>query len=270
LTLRAAAGGRQPGLIGLCEVGSENAGVQVGEAIGGAEYANIWSGAPPGQETGLLILYNRRVFQSGPIGRIDEDTRGGKARVRWMAARLECLEALQGSLWFVVHHWPSPRSGEDASLSRQNLWAEFNSFYKREARPQADAMIVTGDFNCEPGDFPLVNQPDQVLVTTRQRDIVLGRVRAGLFLYNPMWRLMVEEHPYEETLVEGYTSDRPLGTRRAPGVGWRMLDQMFISAALLRGPYFQFLEGTLRVCRPFEACSDHSAIGATVQIKEKT
>ena len=268
--LREAAVGELPALIGLCEIGSQEIGIRLANTLQPDCYTAIWSGSPSHNKTGLLVLCDKQLFTEGRTV-IDRWTQGEQARVKWMAVRLECQRGTQGTLWFVVHHWPSPLSGEESPTARQNLWAELNSFYKREARVEADAMIMVGDFNCEPGDAPLVGQPGEVLVTTRQREPVVRGWRDGLILYNPMWRFMGEEHPYEDTLELGYTPTRPLGTyfRSGQSGAWRMLDQMIVSRAVLIGPHFQLLERTIRISSHRSEFSDHSAVGATICIEER-
>jgi hypothetical protein len=263
-TLRRSVGGDAPDLIGLCEVGSEALGSQVAEQISDHGYSVAWSGGS-NQSPGLMVIYNTEKFTLGRAV-TDTDTRGDQARVKWFAVKLVRREP-DAPLWFIVHHWHSPLSGEEAQQARINLWGEFNSFYKRHGRIEADGFIVVGDFNCEPGDRPLVRQPDQVLVTTRERELAKRGLRDGLFLYNPMWRFMGEEHPYERTLEAGYSSSRPIGTylKRGTRTGWRMLDQLFVSRAMLVGPYFRLIEGSVAITEPVNACSDHSAIAAKFQ-----
>ena len=56
-TLREAAGGRAPDLIGLCEVDSEAVGRLLGETLSPGRYDCVWAGEPPRGYTGLMILY---------------------------------------------------------------------------------------------------------------------------------------------------------------------------------------------------------------------
>jgi hypothetical protein len=189
-----------------------------------------------------------------------------------MALLLECRVGLQGTFWFTVNHWHSSLSavsGTDLTTLHRYLWWELDGFFQNEGRMEADAMIVIGDFNCEPGDQPLINQPGTVLTTTRERHLVVDRRGVPRFLYNPMWRFMGEEHSFEETREEGYGGSRPLGTYLDSGPGgWRMIDQIFITRDFLVGPQFRFVERTLRIAAPEEKCSDHSAIGVAFEIEE--
>lgn len=268
-TLREAAGGRSPDLVGLCEVGSELMGKRLGEALSPHTYGSIWAQDPPRGYTGLMILYNKEAFARGQAARIDEDTTGEEGRPKSLAGLLHCRKNPSGRVWLVVCHWHSPLSGEEAATSRQNLWGDFNRFYKRDGRVEADAVIVVGDFNCEPGDKPIVSQPDNVVSTTRERRIALAHTQDGLRFYNPMWRHMVEPHCADTVPVDRQGVWPPLGTyRKSPGSPWKMLDQLLLSPALLHGPHFHFRESTLRIIQPRGGCSDHCAIGVAFEIKE--
>ena len=270
-TLRDAVDGDVPDLVGLCEIGSERLGLGLAGTLAPDHYDHTWSGEPRRKKTGLMVLHSRHLFSAGP-GRVDGPLGGVDERAKWMAVPLRTVVPPRAPLWFIVNHWQSDRSMAAAANSRFRCWMEVSHFFHSEAATEADAVIIVGDFNCEPGDPPFLDQAGRVLQPTRERGIVLRKSRGSTYLYNPMWRCMGEADPYEDSLADGYRSSRPLGTYcqgGSGGVGWRMVDQMMLSRALLTGPFFRFRERTLRISLPRDGCSDHCAIGAKFRIAQE-
>jgi hypothetical protein len=256
----------RPGLVGLCEVGDSALGANLGERLEPGRYGSVWSGLT-GSGTGLQVLYDQQLFEAG-APHVEEGARAPRARIRWMAVPVKLLVRSRGPLWFAVHHWRSDRHADRAEEVRDTSWRSFSDFHHSGAALHSDALIVAGDFNCEPGDHPLVRRTERILEGARERELVRRGLRGGSLLYNPMWRFMGEEVPFEDSIVAGYERQRPLGTWREPGGPWRLVDQMLVTRALLWGPFFQFIEGTLRITHPIGGCSPHSALGATFRILE--
>jgi len=255
-----------PDLIGLCEVGEESLGFQLGDALAPGVYQQIWSGPPPRNDTGLVILYRTDLFRLGREWTYPSKE-SSQARVKYMAALLQFTVGERAHLWFVVNHWQSDMASSGRK-GREDSWRNFSTFFQ-SAEIDAGSMIVTGDFNCEPGDEPLVKQEGYCLEATRERELVLGKRRGGSYLYNPMWRHLGEVDFCEDTLPEGHKPARPVGTycpNGNGGVGWKLVDQLLVTKSLLLGTHFQFEERTLKISRPLNGCSDHCAVGASFRV----
>jgi len=267
-TLRRAVGGI-PDLVGLCEVGDEAVGKELAEAIATGYYTSVWSGRPQRKNSmGLMVLYRCGMFKKQ---REWSEPQSLTLRTRAMAVLLghvtDPTEPPKSMVWFVVSHWEATFS-DTAVEDRRESWSNFSRFCRKDAFEDTDALILVGDFNCEPWGPPFVNKARDVLEATRERRLVLEAKRGDSFLYNPMWRLAVEAAPYEDTLAAGYSERfHRLGTWVGAGKGWRMIDQLIVTRALLAGPFLKLQEATVSIVIAHLGCSDHCAIGASFTVE---
>lgn len=263
-TLRDAVQGLAPDVIGLCEVGDAAAGLQLAEAIEPNFYGQVWSGEQPLGASGLMILFNRNLFAASPeylIGALGRSN----SRLKGMAALLTVRASPDHLLWMTVVHWSSPETRLAMEHSHNHSWIKLSDFL-HERNCDTEAMIIGGDFNCEPGDSIFDHQAEGVYEATRERSLLLSPRRTKPYLYNLMWRKMGEPHAHGDRAAE-HGPEYPLGTIRIDGVH-RMLDQILVSRRLLTGEFFQLLERTVRVSEPRNGCSAHSAIGVSIRMGE--
>lgn len=273
-TLRELLPGAPPHLVGLAEVGARDLGERVGDAMEREGYAAIWSGEPPGgregPETGLMVLYDHAALAPVPGGATTwPQVRG--ARAKWLATALQLQAGTEGTLWFVVNHWKSQMGGETKTEpARMDCARQLGEFYLEEAREHTDAMVLVGDFNCEPGDRPLREQrmgrdaPNR-LRAVRERPLILRDRNRLAYFYNPMWRWLPEPDLWEDSAHPGYQRPRPLGTHLgnpSAETEWRMWDQIMVTKPCLTGPFVRLREASVVVAPSREGCSDHWAVGA--------
>jgi exonuclease III len=261
-----------PHLVGLCEVGSDLQAEAVRSATG-LSGPMLWSGPPPvgpaGAQTGLAILHDDDVLRV-----VGETTAMGEAgaaeRQKWMGAAFQFLDGSLGAFWFVVNHWKSNLGGtSQTDAARMRSAREIGQFYMDRARALTEAMILVGDFNCEPGARPLHEQKDgdqpNTLRSDRERALVLRERNRLAYFYNPMWRFMGEADPHETADQPGYQNPRLIGTHRGNAerdTDWSMWDHLMVSKPVLRGPALRLAEATVRIVRPTGNASDHCAVGA--------
>jgi hypothetical protein len=136
------------------------------------------------------------------------------------------------------------------------------------ARMTSDAMIMVGDFNCEPWDTAFgsdTGAPNR-LAAVRERALVLQDRYRLTYFYNLMWRWSGEPDVHEVANAPGYLPPRLIGTyrRRDTAVGWHLLDQLMVTKSMLRGPMIRLEEGSVRVKPPANDCSDHCALCGTL------
>jgi hypothetical protein len=287
-TLRAVFGG-PPELIALSEVSTHALAARVGEAIERGKYQTEWSG-PPYQiagepETALAVLYDPLVLQRPDAAVLNrpeldygEPWRLGSGRDKWFPILFQLIHGSRAPFWLVVNHWKSRRGVHwQTENARRESARQIGEFYLRTARRVATEMILLGDFNCEPGERPfhdqrLDEQSPYQFKGVRERALVLREANRLAYFYNPMWRWLGEQAPYEETLLPdsfrpdpAYKSSRPLGTycvNWEQGIGWSLWDQLMVTKSLLTGTVIRFREASLAMSPPVEGCSDHGAIGA--------
>src|SRR6185437_4469036 len=80
-----------------------------------------------------------------------------------------------------------------ASWHRMQLGAALGDFFVREASRVSDAMLLMGDFNCEPFDPALVGESTgwkDRMVCVRERWLPLRPRSTLTYFYNPMWRFL--------------------------------------------------------------------------------
>ena len=258
-TIKSASVGSLPSIICLSEVGSENLGKELIDSIESDTYHTLWSGVPSPNETGLMIGYNPNVVQYSAIAD-DSATRGVSARCRWFATQFQLKSGSRGRFWLVVNHWKSQlgnqRVGEHLRI---NSASEIGDFFLKQARLSTEAMLLIGDFNCEPYSAPLIKTRN-VLRAVRERTFVLREKNRLAYFYNPMWRLLGEADDHDTSLQKGYSPPRPPGTYRRRDMSWRTFDQILVSKPMLTKGFVRFIESSIRVVKPYERCSDHCAI----------
>jgi hypothetical protein len=166
-------------------------------------------------ETGLGIAYDPGLFR--PVSgseTTDLAIRGSNRRPRWYAVLFEITAGNRGTFWLVVNHWKSQRSGQLATDSdRQESAFLLGDFFMSRARAQSEAMIMIGDFNCEPGDRPFYTQSQRLLrgpgrpnaiQCVRERGHVLRDRNRLAYFHNMMWRFMAEPASLNQTSSPNY------------------------------------------------------------------
>ena len=262
-TIKEPFGALLPDIICLCEVGEEALGKRLVDVIAPGFYQTLWSGTSNLNQTGLMICYNANVVQHTAIAD-DSVTRGVGERCKWFAALFMLRSGSRARFWLVLNHWKSQMGGESQTEpSRSNSAAEIGNFFLGIARRSSEAMLLIGDFNCEPGANPF-KKPTNYLRATRERAMVLRDRNRLAYFYNPMWRLHGEADAYETTRRVGYRQSRPPGTFCPinASVGWTIFDHILVSKRLLTGGPIRFLEASLRIVKAQQRCSDHCALAA--------
>jgi hypothetical protein len=260
-TLKLAHGENPPAIVCLCEVGSENLGRLLAEAIAPNVYQTLWSGISDPTQTGLVICYNPEIVQLADIAD-DQVIRGVGSRCKWFAALFQMKSGLRGLFWLVLNHWKSQMGGELQTEEDRNISARgLGAFFIETARISTEAMVLIGDFNCEPGAMPF-KKPNNFLRAVRERSVVLRDRNRLAYFYNPMWRLLGEADAYDMVRQTDYVSPRPPGTIYVEGQGWRTFDQIMVSKELLTGHFIRFIESSVRVTEAQGNCSDHCALSA--------
>ena len=259
-TLNNTSGG-VPDIIALCEVGEEALGIRLANKLKPGFYSTLWSGTTDPSQTGLMLCYNRNLVQHTAMAD-DRTTRGAGQRCKWFAVELQLRVGSRAHFWLVLNHWKSQIGGEaQTDISRSNSASEVGAFFLGTARRSSEAMLLIGDFNCEPAANPF-KKPANQLRATRERAIVLRDRNRLAYFYNPMWRLHGEADDYETTQKAGYKPPRPPGTYCPINqrVGWLVLDQVMVSKRLLTGGPLRILESSLRIVESHARCSDHCAL----------
>jgi hypothetical protein len=243
----------------FCEVGSLNAAHQIAHHVAPAGYEVEWSGIPLGMNagTGLLLAYRPELFR---VAATERDTSGG--RPRWFAVLLQLRAGSLAPFWIVVTHWKSNLGG--GAPDRLSSARQIGEWYLRTARRQTEAMILVGDFNCEPMDPPF-HAPNNYFRGSRERGEILRDGLRLAYFFNPMWHLLAEPDLYEATLAPGYVPPRPTGTWNDDSTrnyGWRVWDQLLVTKPLLTGPLLRLREDSIALNVPANRCTDHCALSA--------
>lgn len=206
-----------------------------------------------------MMCYNPNVVQYSAIAD-DGATRGVNARCRWFATQFQLKSGSRGRFWLVVNHWKSQMGDQRISEHlRINSASEIGDFFLKQARLATEAMLLIGDFNCEPFSTPF-HKTRNVLRAVRERTFVLREKNRLAYFYNPMWRLLGEADDHDASLLKGYSPTRPPGTYRHRDMGWRTFDQILVSKPMLTKGFVSFIESSIRIAKPCERCSDHCAI----------
>jgi len=273
--IRGASGGQPPDLVGLCEVGSKRAGLDVADSIAPAAvpsqrfYRATWSGVPlgarSGAEPGLMLLFNPARFTL--TGRRGKDKPNLNGRHKWLAVEVASGVSPADRFWVVVNHWASDfrRSADHAEGLRTASAREVGEFFTARAG-SAEAAVLVGDFNCEPHARPFVGVPKtDRLYSVRERALVLRDKNQLFYMYNAMWRTTSEPDAYEDTLAPGHLPSRPLGTYavdKGRQLDWRTWDHLLVSRRMLANGPASLRERTLRIVVPARRASDHCAFAA--------
>jgi hypothetical protein len=277
-TLKNVFPGLVPDVIGLCEIADISLGIQVGDRIDARRYKAISSGLAPADNTGLVLLYDPAVL-TPTLSPIEVGPRASMAgapivsssdRARWMAVEFQLNIGSRAPFWCVTSHWKSNfRRGEQAAQSdRMQSAREIGELFQT-VRTSTENMLLMGDLNCEPGDWPLKSQehlsrPNQMRAFRQHRRVTREYKKLAYF-YNPMWRWLGEPDTFEVAGLPGYTPPRVMGTHGPAlngGAEWLMYDQLLVTKRLLRGGQLTLQEASVRIVRPVDGCSDHCAIGA--------
>lgn len=269
-TIRQAAGNQAPDVVGLCEVGSEQAARDLAQILDPGTYAVVWSDVPsttkPNEpQPGLVILYKFRRISRTISGEMKDSPQNGK-RHKWIAVEFQLGRKLTDIVWIVVNHWTSDykRRVSAAEALRVTSAKEIGMHFLSLTSTSAEAVILLGDFNCEPFARPFVGDPrTDRLYAVRERALVIRPSNQLMYAYNPMWRRMGEPDDYEVSLQNNYVASRPMGTYprdKKRQSGWQTLDQIMLTKRLMTGGPLQLLESSLRVHPPMGNCSDHHAV----------
>ncbi len=281
-TLRVPFPGHTPDLVVLSEVWTDALAGQVADAIAPGVYSVVWSGPPPGTHPGLAILVDgRRVSRTSARRRQGPHTGRGhpssQRRCRWLACEFQLGFGSRAAFWAVGCHWKSwAFGGERATESdRMQSAREVGGLYLA-TRGRNPNLLVLGDLNCEPGDYPLRSQSRRVatgraarptqLTAFRQHDRVLLDGPGSAYLYGAVWQFAGEPDPLEDTRRAGYVRPRLMGTHgtAVTGIGTKsaLLDHPLVSKRMMVGRQIELLERSVTLRRPVGGCSDHAAVSA--------
>lgn len=277
-TLRSTFSGHIPDIVALSEVGSETLGRRIAQSLYAERYELIWSGTPPSGSapTGLMILYNPSLFE--PIDRTFRTSPAAVTeRFKWMAVQFRLRRGSAATFWLVVNHWKSQYADWNSVAASSSPLApplsearqiesaeEIGQLYLEQEHHSTRAMILVGDFNCEPGDKAFQNKVSHNFVGARERAVVLRKGNSKAYFYNPMWRCMGEPHDHLTASQPGYRRP-PTGTwvgAENQSIGSRLFDQLLVSQGLLSGQHMCFIESSLVIASPETGFTDHCAIGA--------
>jgi len=274
-TIRSLFNGAPPEIVGLCEVGTEDLGRQIAEAIRPHFYNTVWSGVPTEKdknaETGLMLLYNPLTARVDPTtNRYNADPRFTQQRARWIVVHFT-LQQLRTPLqfWLVLNHWTSAfRFGPDATeperVQSAREISKLRLVLKTRPEYRDQPMMLIGDFNCEPFERPFRGLPDNDLCAVRDRSRVSRPRNRKAYFYNPTWRWLHD--PSQFTSI----SETALPPGTYYNNEWYVFDQLMVSEEMLAeaGVFLRFLESSLTRAVPVGNCSDHMAIGAVFETNE--
>jgi len=175
----------------------------------------------------------------------------------------------------VVNHWKSnlPSPSATAPL-RAEASRKLGEFVRGSASYLSEAVLLIGDFNCEPHAPPFRHSPlvpaDGIrLRAVREHSLLLNHNRRLAYLYNPTWRYLGE--PQASGTPPGPGPKHPLGTFcRSPQTDdeWLMWDQVMLTRPLLAGPIAHLLGERVSIVRPVNDCSDHCGIGLALRLTQ--
>lgn len=175
-----------------------------------------------------------------------------------------------------MNHWASDFGrGVYAARHRRLLSAQsLGEFFERDARRTSDAMLLMGDFNCEPYEDPMTGEAGmgQVRIRgVREHEWAMNERNELPYFYNPLWRRLGEPVPLEQAIMPGHNRFvQPPGTyckdrdRVRQQFGWVTWDQLLVNKRLMVGGPARLAERTIRIARPPPppgSVSDHCAVG---------
>jgi len=233
-------------------------------------------GPPDDPDTGIMILFDPKLFRQ--LGSTRTEPTYNEPRYHWLAAELQLRRGSGRSLWAVMNHWASDfrRGAATANVSRLESAQKVGEFYSNDACQTTAAMLLMGDFNCEPYEDPLTGASGTGrlrLKGVREHDWATNEGNNLPYFYNPMWNHLGEPIPLERTIAPGYNRySRPAGTyckdrdRSRQQFGWVTWDQYLVNKRLITGGPARLVEGSIRLARapnhPSGVVSDHCAVGA--------
>jgi hypothetical protein len=274
-------------IFALAEVYSQSLTEAVAARMGLTRHSVLFRPSLAPDQTGLALVYDPGLFRPVPGSETtDLDLRRSSRRPRWFAVLFEILAGNGGVFWLVVNHWKSQMGGQLSTDSdRQESAFLLGDFFMSRARILSEAMLLVGDFNCEPGDRPFYVQSQRVLRATgkpnalhcaRERALVLrDRNRMAYFhnLMNLMWQFMAEPVTLKQATAPGYvpTAGYHMGTH-GPALngaggqaGWLMFDQIMASKRLLHGGTVSVDEASVAIHRPLGSATDHAAVSVAIE-----
>jgi exonuclease III len=264
-------GGVAPDMIGLAEVGAHQTADILGKSVRSNTYETLYVPAGIGCDypQGLAVLYNPDKFQ---FVRLEHSLSGTiNQRPYWVGALFQCQEGRKGAFWLVINHWKSNFGGyfHQNEAKRSEIAESLGDFCRRVAT-ESDAIILAGDFNCEPWERPF-HSPRSNFKAVRERSLVTRPYNKIFYAYNLMWRWLGEPDDLETSLQDGYVANRPRGTfrfdRKERDMDWRVWDHFLVSRATLRrDDLIRAMEATLRGVYPDNGVSDHAAIALTLGV----
>lgn len=274
----------RPDILALSEVYSQPLAQALLAGMGLPGYSVLFQPSQAPNETGLSVAYDPGLFRPVPGSETtDLDLRRSNRRPRWFAVLFEIMTGNGGVFWLVGNHWKSQTGGQFATdQDRQESAYLLGDFFMSRARVQSEAMLLIGDFNCEPGDRPFYFQSQRLLRGTarpnaiqcvRERGPVLRDRNRMAYFHNLMWRFMAESVTLKQAIATGSapTPGYHMGTHGpalngpAGQPGWLMFDQVMASKRLLRGGPVTIDDGSVTIHRPLAAASDHAAVSVAVE-----
>ena len=216
----------------------------------GDKYRVTWESAPESYQTGLGILWRRKLVSG--VRAIATERPTSNSRPRAMLA--ECsLRGVADPLLLGIIHWKSrlpnpPDSPFSDAEERQNsarwladLLGEYN---------HTPLAALIGDFNAEPFEPPFL---DLGLRAGRHFGTALWRPQLLSHLYNTSWRYLPEPAPWEAAQAEGFKEPRP---KTSFGTTQKLIfDQLLVSGRLLKGGPLQLRETSVRFHLDEKTCS---------------
>jgi hypothetical protein len=273
-----------PDVLALSEVYSQPLAEAILAGMGLPNHLVLFRPSLAANETGLAVAYDPNLVRPVSGSQVtDLDLRPSSRRPRWFAVLFEIIAGNRGTFWLVANHWKSQRGGQlNTDADRQESAFLLGDFFLSRARIQTEAMLLIGDFNCEPGDRPFYVQSQRLLRNAakpnaiqcvRERAPVLRDRNRLAYFHNFMWQFMAEPATLAQTLIPGFTPDPRyfMGTHgpalnAASGqAGWVMFDQVMASKRLLRGGMVKIDEGSVAIHPPFAAAADHAAVSVAIK-----
>ncbi len=254
-------------------MGSRKVAEELGQAIQPSFYQIHFLPAQDGCRLpqGLAILYNpdRVLLQRYESGLHQANA---PQRPYWVAGLFKVQDGEGGVFWFVVNHWKS-NFGMDLSESeskRIDAAKMFADHHRSSGKLFSDAVIMAGDFNCEPWELPF-RSPGTFFKAVRERGLVTRPGNDSVYFHNLMWRWLGEPDDLESSHTDGYVSPRPRGTFRSDALkrdmNWKVWDHFLVSKSVLsRTGLIRLQESKLHTVFPGDGCTDHGAISVKVSV----
>ena len=155
-------------ILALAELYNQPLAEAVAARMGLTNHVVLFRPSLAADQTGLALAYDPGLFRPVPGSETtDLDLRRSSRRPRWFAVLFEILAGNGSAFWLVANHWNSQMGGQLRTDSdRQESAYLLGDFFMSRARIESEAMLLMGDFNCEPGDRPLYLQSQRILQGT--------------------------------------------------------------------------------------------------------